>query len=397
MDEPEEYFADTPGTDGSIIDFRTPEGCKLYEKASKPLKHDFDCTTGNLSVMLHELSDRAKTYGWYDGILDIDVGDGKTINLITHYGELTLEQVKTHVTSYISGKNRARQDSNALFSCLSKSLTPEAMKSIMVHEKDYTINGKGSGAMFLKVLIRESHIDTLYTVRAIRTKLTSLDTYMKSVNSDVRKFMAHVRELLLALHARGEQTLDLLPNLFRGLKAAKDKTFVRYIEQKEFDYDEGKGVTAEDLMQLALNRYDASVEAGTWQAPYLEEQEVVALRTELKAMREGKKTVQTEHDKGKQKTTKGKTNKRPNKPAWMSKAPAKGESTTKTVKGKEYIWCPTHKSWGKHVLKDCRKHLANKKAGTHSKEDHESAGDEKKLTVSKALKAVMEADSDDEE
>lgn len=393
MDEPE-YFADTPGTDNSIIDFRTPEGRKLFEKASAPLKHDFDCTTGNLSVLLQELSDRAKTYGWYDGILDIDVGEGETINLVSNYGEITLEQVKAHVATYIKGKNRARQDSNALYLCLSNSLTPEAKKAIILHAEDYTVDGKESGPMFLKVLIRELHIDTLYTVRAIRTKLTNLDAYMNSVNSDVRKFIMHVRELLLSLHARGETTSDLLPNLFKGLKAAKDKKFVQYIEQKESDYDEGKGIDSHELMQLALNRYDARVEAGTWKAPYLDEEEVVALQAEIKALRnKDKKSNKGDDEKDKTKAKKGKK-KRTNKPAWMEKAPGNGEPTKKTVKGEEYFWCSTHKSWGKHESKDCRKQKV--KAKKVDSQPEEDKPEEKKLTVSKALKAVMEADSDDE-
>jgi predicted deacetylase len=43
----------------------------------------------------------------------------------------------------------------------------------------------------------------------------------------------HVQSLIEALNARGETTTDLLTNLFKGYKAAKDEKFIKYIENQE--------------------------------------------------------------------------------------------------------------------------------------------------------------------
>ena len=53
------------------------------------------------------------------------------------------------------------------------------------------------------------------------------------------------------MEGRGERTNDLLVNLFKGYKAAAHLRFVQYIESKEDDYNEGKEMTEESLMELA--------------------------------------------------------------------------------------------------------------------------------------------------
>jgi hypothetical protein len=72
--------------------------------------------------------------------------------------------------------------------------------------------GRGSGVMV-------SHVDTRATVTAVRTKLSSLDSAMREHNSDIMVFNDHVLSLVSQLHAQGEQTQDLLVNLFKGYKA----------------------------------------------------------------------------------------------------------------------------------------------------------------------------------
>ena len=83
-----------------------------------------------------------------------------------------------------------------------------------------------------------------------------MDTYIKTVDSDIEKFNNYVKSLLRDLEARGETTQDLLSNLFKGYKAASDEKFVKYIQSKEDDYDDGDAtITATHLMEIALNKY----------------------------------------------------------------------------------------------------------------------------------------------
>ena len=85
----------------------------------------------------------------------------------------------------------------------------------------------------LKIIIRESHLDTNATTTTIRNKLSSLDVHIPTIGYDITKFNGYVKMLIDSLHARGEVTHDLLPNLFKGYKAVSDKKFLNYVSHKE--------------------------------------------------------------------------------------------------------------------------------------------------------------------
>ena len=54
-----------------------------------------------------------------------------------------------------------------MYICLFGSLTEAAQNSISLWEDDYTVFVIKSGALFLKVIIRESRVDTNATTRKI--------------------------------------------------------------------------------------------------------------------------------------------------------------------------------------------------------------------------------------
>jgi hypothetical protein len=76
------------------------------------------------------------------------------------------------------------------------------------------------GALLLKIIIRKAHVDTRATVSFIRTALSSLDTKMMALDSDISKFNAYVKTQVIALEARGETTTDLLVNVFKGYETS---------------------------------------------------------------------------------------------------------------------------------------------------------------------------------
>jgi hypothetical protein len=272
------------------------------------------------------------------------------------------------------------------------SLSKEAKAKVMVWREEYTVVGYPSGACLLKIIIRESHIDTRATVRHIREKLNSLDIYLPTIGYDIVKFNTYVKDLLDSLYARGETTQDLLANLFKAYKAASDRTFVEYIRKKEDQYDEGDDVEADFLMQQAANKYKTMVQQGTWAAPSAEEEKIIALETKIKNLQKGNK------DKGKGKAQskgKGKSkNQKKDKPNWMTREPSQQDmNKSKKVDNKEYWWCKTHKSWGRHKNADCkglglsRKEINKQSSATST----EASGSTKQhLKLSKALEAVME-------
>jgi hypothetical protein len=95
----------------------------------------------------------------------------------------------------------------------------------------------------LKIIIRESHLDTNATTVSIRNTLSSLDTYIITLGWDITCFNGYVQLLIDSLAARGETTQDLYTNLFKGYQAIKDKVLVSYIGRKLEKYKEGEAIT----------------------------------------------------------------------------------------------------------------------------------------------------------
>ncbi len=67
-------------------------------------------------------------YGW-ENILNIPVNaavqGGPAHSLLTHYGQVMLQQVKVHAATYLNTQMRAAQNNLFLYTCLTASITPE--------------------------------------------------------------------------------------------------------------------------------------------------------------------------------------------------------------------------------------------------------------------------------
>ena len=81
--------------------------------------------------------------------------------------------------------------------------------------------------MLLKVIIRKSDVGTQATAAFICQQLASLDEYIGTVDSDIKRFNTHVKSLTRDLERRRQQSTDVLTNLFKGYKDASGKVFVK--------------------------------------------------------------------------------------------------------------------------------------------------------------------------
>ena len=205
-----------------------------------------------------------------------------------------------------------------------------------------------------------SHVDTRATITSVRTKLSSLDQAMRNQESNIELFNDYVIGQVSKLHARGEQTQDLLVNLFKGYKACKDAEFVDYIKKKEDFYEEGGQVDYQQLMDWALNKYKTRKESEQWCQKTTEEETIIALQAQVKTLI-SKKSDANSKSRGKKdqkkatKKGKGKGKLKPeDRPAWMKTPPKDGEKQSKTVDGKEYHWCSNHESWTRHKPSECK-------------------------------------------
>jgi hypothetical protein len=279
---------------------------------------------------------RANVFNW-SGILTFTV-DGVARNLLVDYGQIPIADMRTQVTTYIDQPNRDAQNSFMMFECLSKSLTVEALNSVLSEVTDYTVNDIPSGPLFLKVIIRKAYIDTRATTAHVRTSLSCLDSYILTINCDIKLFHDYVRGLRNDLAARGEVTNDLMFNLFKGYNSVTDIEFKNYIKQKKSAYEDGTLNLEEDqLMMVAENKFDALVQAGDWNQPTREQEQIIALTATIHDMAKRMTSGRTQTKKKKEDKTEKAPKKRDNASfAWkltrMLERP-RARSTTRLIIG----------------------------------------------------------------
>jgi hypothetical protein len=293
-------FALSPGVAiQDTVKFETTEGRKLYGHATYTLdKELYDCKPDGLYQFLQSLSNRSQEFRWDNeigGIINIPLDphdvQSETKYLIDNYGMISLTEIKRFEESYIHKDIPPAQDAYMMYKCPMNSISKEGKNKILIWKQHYTIDKYLSGNLLLKIIIRESHLDTNAKTANIRKKLSSLDTYILAIGCDISCFNEYVCLLIDSLAARGETTEDLLTNLFKGYQAANDKVFVSYIGRKLEKHEEGETITSTQLMQLGDNMYKLLKESGQWNAPSIEEEKILALQTEVKKLQKSNKNT----------------------------------------------------------------------------------------------------------
>ena len=390
-----------------ILDFREGQAIKLYSNLSKPLYKEptdfFDCSPERLMGFVTEVEQRVGEIGCENEMFWItdntDPNNPIARNFLTYYSAISLEDVVAHASTYINQHSRVAQDNNILFEALWKSLTQSAKDKVVIWQDDYTINGRKSAAVVLKIITRESEVDTQATAPFIRSQLADLAPAMESVGSDIEKFNQHVRTLLRGLRRRRQRTdeYDLIANLFKGYKAASDETFVEYIARKEEEYEEGTEMTSDKLMSLALDKYAHRVRGDKWKKPSEQTAKLLAMEAKLERIQKENKKLRADRrtrsagrssgERNNNNQVSDNANKSPkgrDRPEWMFQEPPKEEKgKPKKVGAKTYHWCDAVKVWGTHTAGECR-------AGKDKHNGGKSDTDKRKIRFSRALQAVAE-------
>ena len=281
---PPVVFARTPGelAANDILDYSTKEGKNSFKVAIKELSiSKYDGKSAGINQFHEKLLRRAQECGWNQGAGNIISING--INAISQYGRITVDDIRVNANLYVNNDSRQTQNNDQMYRCIMNSITEECGNMIINRPSEYSVtmgNQSYVSAILLhKALIQKAIVDTRSTSSNFRTNLSSLDSYMPLVNSNISKFNEYVSTCIQGLEARGETSEDLLDNLFKGYKVAADKKFVRYIEQKETDYFDGADITPDNLMLLAENKYAARVERHTWGGKSEEQKQIIALTT----------------------------------------------------------------------------------------------------------------------
>ena len=117
-----------------------------------------------------------------------------------------------------------------MYECLMDSLTESARAKITSRTDQYEIDGAKCGPLLYRYLLSIAANDTRAIMSFTQENLTNLDIYMTTVNNNVIKFNAYVRQQLTNLQVRGKVTHDLMTNLWKAYQVVSDNEFNNYIK-----------------------------------------------------------------------------------------------------------------------------------------------------------------------
>ena len=362
--------------DQAVLDYTTKEDMKKFEKAVAKLNNTFEGKSEQMTVFKGDLSMRATNSGWNNNMPNSDIitiptaADANvTHNLIHAYSQLSNEDITAWATAQIvNQQNRKAQNNANMYQCLYNSLSPTMVNKMLLESQKYTIQDTPIAALYYKCIMGHSNVDTLATISLTRHLLATLDVKMIDLNSNIDEFNIYVQELRNKLTRYGTTSEDMLVNLFRGYKAASDRSFHQYILDIERDYQYGdRTLTTEELMTKALTAYQVEKEKGAWGALSDEQQQIVAMQSEIKELKDKKLKLQKQggknNSKKNQRIKKKEKNSEADKFAWKDKPPKEGAALTRQWGGKTYHWCINHNAgkgkWVLHKPSECNLRQGN--------------------------------------
>mmetsp|Transcript_26944 Transcript_26944/g.32675 ORF Transcript_26944/g.32675 Transcript_26944/m.32675 type:complete len:412 (+) Transcript_26944:369-1604(+) len=343
----------------TFTDYGTKDQKLLFAAATKPLAIKFETENQNVTSFRALLKDRAMAAGWSHvnaDIINVTIR-GRTHNLIRHYGQVSLEDLRGVGNQYITAHTKQAQHSYEMYTALMESLAENSITKVTLEAQKYTLHRLPSGPLPFKVLMNIGSADMRATVSHTRE-------YIRTVGSNITEFNTYVKGELKSLRAHVEDTQDLLVNLFKAYLNVSDTEFREYIKRKKDQYNEGVDINPESLMAEAEAKYKALKLGNKWNALSPEQEQIVTMSAELKESKDKnikfvsafskvtKKKPAVKKDK-KKKKKKDKKEVKNSEWAWKSVAPTKDDPKTKEVNGKTYHWCLHHKKWTLHSNEQC--------------------------------------------
>ncbi|CAB9529946.1 hypothetical protein SEMRO_2684_G334560.1 [Seminavis robusta] len=324
---PAAAFAVTPaGTGNAAWDFTSGTGLKIFIVATSPFTPQYDGKEATLRDFLRKVRNRAEAFGW-TGILMVIDANGTPRNITLEYGR------KANFTVNAAAAAQGGQPAPA-----------------PVFKED--------GTCMLFDIIRVVSVETKATLALIVKKLANLEVLMEECKSDIGIFNDRVDDLVNQLRAHNIQVPSMINPLFDGYSNCAGKTFTTYISRKQEAYEDGTlEIEYPALMSTALEKYKVLKDRRMWLKKTDEELEILTLKAEMVKLKSGpsKGTARAPTD--------GKKSDKPSdyaeKNAWKLIPPKEGESHSKTMNGKKYIYCPYHHTT-KWVLEGNNKGVVHK-------------------------------------
>ena len=173
-------------------------------------------------------------------------------NLLTHYGQVSLDNTRAHAVTYVNKPTRDAQDNDMFYYFLADSLTNEIRTTVLLYSDTYTVTNIPVASALLKQIIILTWADNPASTMHIREMLIESMQKLLQLKGNITEFNQWVRKQIGCLHPREQEAVDLLYYLWKAYKAAPDEEFFVYIKDLKSQADSDRATyTAEDLMVRA--------------------------------------------------------------------------------------------------------------------------------------------------
>ena len=197
-------FALGPGRPHAVLHFDDPNtgatATKLYNKAIAPLEAKFDGEADNLAVFLASVRDRARRFNWH-WLITVPIDDGATRNLLTHYGQVSLDNTRAHSATYMNTPTRDAQDNDMFYYFLADSLTNEFHTTVLLYADTYTVTNVPVASALLKQIIILTRVDNPASTMHIREALIESKWKLLLLKGNITEFNQWVHKQMGRLHA----------------------------------------------------------------------------------------------------------------------------------------------------------------------------------------------------
>ena len=184
-------FALGPGHSHTVLNFDDPNtgatATKLYNKAITPLEEKFDREVDNLAVFLASVCDRARHFNWHR-LITMPIDDGTTRNLLTHYGQVSLDSTRAHTATYVNMPTRDMQDNDMFYYFLADSLTNKFCTTVLLYADIYTVTNVPVASSVLKQIIILTRVDNPASTMHIREMLIESKRKLLLLKGNITKF-----------------------------------------------------------------------------------------------------------------------------------------------------------------------------------------------------------------
>ena len=129
------------------------------------------------------------------------IDDSTTRNLLTHYGQVSLDNTRAHAATYMNTPTRDTQDNDMFYYFLADLLTNEFHTTMLLYADTYTVTNVPVASALLKQIIILTRVDNPASTMHIREMLIESKWKLLLLKGNVTEFNQWVRKQMGHLHA----------------------------------------------------------------------------------------------------------------------------------------------------------------------------------------------------